>query len=158
MKKIIIKSILLILFAAFFVSGCGDSRKTDKDDTAAVTTEDSDVPKEKACVEEENRKEVSKDEAQEVIVGNFTEKQLTDAAEKYYGKYSQYGSVPPVVEIDSYDGDNAVIHLYECTQGHTATYDWYTINIYTGEGEDFEGNYINLTETMDFEGNRQEMK
>lgn len=68
------------------------------------------------------------------------------SAKQYYEFV--YGNVPPNVEIDHYEGDNVVIHLYEISNNATSTWDWYTINPYTCEGTDFLGNEVRLYEAF----------
>lgn len=68
--------------------------------------------------------------------------ELLEAVKSYYE--NTYGTVPPYVELDHYDGDNAVIHIYDVTGGHTSTWDWYTIDRYTGSGTNFMGEEIHL--------------
>lgn len=70
-------------------------------------------------------------------------------AKKYY--YSLYNVEPQYVEIDSIDGDILLIHLYdvviddaETGEGHTATYDWYSINRNTLTGTNLLEEEIDL--------------
>ncbi len=67
---------------------------------------------------------------------------LIEAAAKYYE--AVYGIRPPAVDIDNRNGDNVLIHLYELTDTHWATWDWYNVNQYTGIGMDFMGAPIDL--------------
>lgn len=72
----------------------------------------------------------------------ISDPELLEAVKSYYE--NTYGTVPPYVELDHYDGDNAVIHIYDVTGGHTSTWDWYTIDRYTGSGTNFMGEEIHL--------------
>ena len=80
----------------------------------------------------------------------FSDTLLVEFAKQYYEAAS--GNIPPQVEIDHYEGENAVIHLYEINGNATSTWDWYTINPYTLEGTDFLGNEIRLYDAFDGEG------
>ncbi len=68
---------------------------------------------------------------------------LIEAARNYCNHTSS-NSTKKIVDIDHYDGDNAVIHIYEIVNDHTATYDWYTVDRNTGIGTDFFGNRVVL--------------
>lgn len=58
------------------------------------------------------------------------------------------GNTPPYVEIDHYEGDNVVIHIYDISNNATSTWDWYTINSHTLEGTDILGNKVKLYEAF----------
>ncbi|MCR5788835.1 MAG: YARHG domain-containing protein [Lachnospiraceae bacterium] len=74
----------------------------------------------------------------------YTDAQLCKMAQDYYEKHNHYR--PPIAEIDSTDGDNVTIHLYEDMGDHTATSAWYVINRKTGKGhDDIFGDEIDLT-------------
>jgi len=85
----------------------------------------------------------------------YTDEQLCEMAGKYYQKYHDF--LPPIVEVDSVGTDGIVtIHLYEVViddeetgEGHTATSDWYYVDRMTGQGENFFGEFIDLTEMED---------
>ena len=72
----------------------------------------------------------------------FSDTLLVEFAKQYYEFVN--GDVPPNVEVDHYEGDNVVIHLYEVNGNAISTWDWYTINPYTCEGTDFLGNEVQL--------------
>lgn len=74
---------------------------------------------------------------------NISEQELIDAVRRYYEE--QAGTTPLHVEIDHYDGTDVVIHIFEVQHGHTATWDWYTIDPHSGIGSDFMGQRIDLT-------------
>ena len=76
----------------------------------------------------------------------FSDTLLAEFAKQYYEFVN--GNVPPNVEVDHYEGDSVVIHLYEVSNNATSTWDWYTINPYTLEGTDFLGNEIKLYEAF----------
>ena len=38
-----------------------------------------------------------------------------------------------IVEVDHKEGDSYSVHVYEITNGHTATFGWYLVNQKTGE-------------------------
>jgi hypothetical protein len=65
-------------------------------------------------------------------------------AKNYYR--NRYGAEPPIVEVDSENGNQVTLHLYEDMGDHTATWDWYTVNKLTGIGTDLVGDDIDLTE------------
>ena len=81
---------------------------------------------------------------QEEAAQRISDEELVEAAKRYYE--SVHGSVPSNVEVDHYDGDDAVIHFYSVGLGHTVTLDWYTVNRYTGAGTDFMGGEIDIME------------
>ena len=80
--------------------------------------------------------------SQEGAVQEIPDEELVEAAKQYYENL--HGMVPSHVEVDHYDGDNVVIHIYDVGLGHTSTLDWYTVNRYTGIGTDFMGSEIDL--------------
>lgn len=89
------------------------------------------------------------------ILGMFQNERFSDTllvafAKQYYESVN--GDVPPNVEVDHYEGDNVVIHLYEMKDNTISTWDWYTINPYTCEGTDFLGNEVLLYEFFDSAG------
>jgi hypothetical protein len=56
----------------------------------------------------------------------------------------------PLADVEWDDDHTITIHLYEVvndgTEGsHTATWDWYTIDVNTMKGEDFFGNPVDLS-------------
>ncbi len=73
----------------------------------------------------------------------YTNEELVEKAEAYYR--SIHGDTPPIVEVDSENGDEVMIHLYEDMGDHTATYDWYTVDRNTLKGQDVLGNDIDLS-------------
>ena len=64
----------------------------------------------------------------------YTNDELCRLAKKYYKKH--YKETPPIVEVDSEDGDNVTLHLYEQMSDHTATLAWYTVSRKTAKGTD----------------------
>ena len=73
---------------------------------------------------------------------SIDEDQLCQMASDYY--YNHNGVRPPCVRIDSYDGDIAIIHLYEAMSDHDATWDWYYVDRNTGETTNFMGESFNI--------------
>ncbi len=74
----------------------------------------------------------------------YTNAQLCKMAQDYYERHHNFR--PPIAEVDSTDGDNVTIHLYEDMGDHTATSAWYVIDRKTGKGyDDLFGDSIDLT-------------
>jgi len=73
----------------------------------------------------------------------YTDEQLCQMAGDYYNSIN--GQRPPVIEVDSADGDEVSIHLYEIMQDHTATWDWYFVSRTTAKGTNILGEEIDLT-------------
>lgn len=76
---------------------------------------------------------------------------VCELAKKYYKK--KHGQIPPIAEIDSRNGNEVAIHLYEMMvyedypeENHTATWDWYWVDIDTLIGEDNMGDKVDLNE------------
>ena len=74
----------------------------------------------------------------------YSDEELCVLARSYYEKHHNF--TPPVVVVDSRDGDLVTIHLYEDLSDHTATLDWYTIDCRTGKGSGMLEGEIDLTE------------
>lgn len=72
----------------------------------------------------------------------YSREELINAAYNYYIAKHGYSSIG--VALDHYDGDNAVICINEDTPERVLVLDWYTVDVYTGEGTDFNGNYIDI--------------
>lgn len=75
------------------------------------------------------------------------EDELCKLAGDYYFKC--IGTRPPLISIESWDGDIACIHLYERVddgngESHAATWDWYYVNIKTGETTNVMGESFNI--------------
>ncbi len=71
----------------------------------------------------------------------YTDEELCKLAADHY--QSENGQKPPITEVDHKDGNLITIHLYEDAEDHTATWDWYEVDITTGKatnlmGESFE--------------------
>ncbi len=80
----------------------------------------------------------------------FSEEALEEAALRYY-HYTKNGYNKEIAEVSNYQGDNVVIQIYEVViddkttgNGHSATYDWYTVNKYTGIGTNMQGKKVVL--------------
>lgn len=77
----------------------------------------------------------------------LSDEELCALAEKYYAAHSESGFMPPIIEVDGETEDGqALIHLYEAMEDHTATYDWYTVSRITGKGTNALLEEINLLE------------
>lgn len=81
---------------------------------------------------------------EEQISEGYSEEELCDMARIYYSMKN--GQEPPIVEVDSVEGDIVSIHLYEDMGDHTATWDWYSVDRTTGKGSSMM-DQIDLTET-----------
>lgn len=76
--------------------------------------------------------------------GGYSDVELCTMAAAYYK--NENGYEPPYVDVDSTNGNMVTLHLYEVTDGHTATYAWYDIDRMTGQGEDLIlGGIVDLT-------------
>lgn len=66
----------------------------------------------------------------------------------------------PAVEFDHKEGDKYMVHAYEVvpTDGHTATFNWYTVDLVMGEIRNFFGDIVFIVkdETADWETYRNE--
>ena len=74
----------------------------------------------------------------------ISDAELIRTAKNYYKMKNGYE--PQNVEIDSRSGDTVSIHLYDMADDHTATLDWYYIDIYTGIGTNLTGETVNLND------------
>lgn len=72
----------------------------------------------------------------------YSDEELCEMARAYYAARNSY--VPAGIQVESTDGNMVRIQIYESMEDHIATYDWYTVDRYTAEGEDFLGDPINL--------------
>ena len=79
----------------------------------------------------------------------FSDTLLVEFVKQYYEVTT--GNTPPNVEVDHYEGDNVVIHIYDISNNAISTWDWYTINPYTLEGTDFLGGEIRLYDAFNSE-------
>ena len=73
----------------------------------------------------------------------YTNDELCDMAKQHYTKL--HGQEPPIVRVDRETGDEIMLQLCEYTLGHTATWDWYTVNRNTGKGATFMGEAVDLS-------------
>lgn len=73
----------------------------------------------------------------------YTNNELCDMAKQHYR--SLHGQEPPIVRVDRENGGDVVLQLCEYTLGHTATWDWYTVDRITGKGTDFMGGTVDLS-------------
>lgn len=72
----------------------------------------------------------------------YTDEDLCKLASNYY--LAKKGQKPPITEIDHKDGNIVTIHLYEIAGDHTATWDWYEVDITTGKAKNFMGESFKL--------------
>lgn len=75
----------------------------------------------------------------------YSDEELCQMARQYYQSQSTSGYVPEHILVDRVTGNMVTIHLFETTLGHTATYDWYTVDRDTGVGTSFLGETIDLS-------------
>lgn len=73
----------------------------------------------------------------------YTNEDLIRMAGDYYR--SIHGETPPEIEVDSENGDEVTIHLYEDMGDHTATMDWYTVDRKSLKGHDVLENEIDFS-------------
>jgi hypothetical protein len=66
------------------------------------------------------------------------EKEAIQKVKEYMHQTGSY--IPPVIEVDSINGNYYVVHAYEIVtngdESHTATTGWFHVNIHTGEVSD----------------------
>lgn len=122
------------------VSGSEYTSRADTDDADNADDEESDSKNIKITKDEDESENDNKSST--VQKRSYSDDDLINAARNYY--LASYGTASRYVDIDSYDGDQVVIHLYDITDGHTVTYDWYTVNIYTGEGYNLMNQWIDI--------------
>lgn len=86
--------------------------------------------------------------AEGIVIDDET---ICGLAREYYKKMN--GEAPPLVSIDSRNGNEIRIHLYEIMEyddypeeNHASTWGWYYIDANTLEGTDFFGMPVNLNE------------
>ena len=72
----------------------------------------------------------------------YANEELVEMAREYYRMVN--GQRPPIVEVDSINGDEVTIHLYQQMSDHTATWDWYYVDRRTLKGYDLLGNEIDF--------------
>ena len=78
----------------------------------------------------------------------YTDEELVVMAGKYADEVNE-GYVPPIIEVESEEGNIVTIHLYEVVDdgedvSHTSTYDWYYIDRTTGKGTNLVGEDVDL--------------
>ena len=77
----------------------------------------------------------------------LSDDELVKKAEKWC--QNTHGETAPNIVIDSEDGDEVTIHLFETvedeTGAHNATWDWLYIDRLTGKGTDLTGNEVDLS-------------
>lgn len=87
--------------------------------------------------------DVSNEANEEANEEAYTDIELVEMARDHYKKNNDFD--PPVVAVDSVDGDIVTIHLYEDLEDHVSTCDWYYIDRNTGKGTNMLGDKIDLT-------------
>ena len=73
----------------------------------------------------------------------YTDEELCKMALAYYR--AQKGYAPPLAAVDHNEGNKAVIRLYEISGNHLSTWEWYTVDRYTGKGTSMFSGNIDLT-------------
>lgn len=168
------KVTVFIVFLGLMLAGCGrenvssgpinqknnDKTETAKTETAEIITQNNieethidnsneEVHTDISDESDENVETVSEQNniSESVPQAESIEDKICQAAGDYY--YSVYGSRPPIVGIDSWDGDIANVHLYEWVKDadgseHTATYDWYYVDKNTGQTTNLFGESFNI--------------
>lgn len=87
-------------------------------------------------------KNKNKDSIEALIINNqnkiISEKQAIKNVKEYLNKTGAY--VPPIINVDSIDGNYYLVHAYEVVENegetHTATTGWFHVNINNGEVTD----------------------
>lgn len=74
---------------------------------------------------------------------NYSDQDLCNWALHHYEQ--NYGYTPKCVEVDGYEGNVIIIHLYDIVSDHTATLDWYYIDRETGHGYNFFDEAVDLS-------------
>ena len=79
----------------------------------------------------------------------LSDDELCALVSDYY--YDRNGQVPPYVIISSETDGNIVFQIYDFVNGHTNTWEWYTINRTTGKGSGMFDGDIDLKEYYETE-------
>lgn len=58
---------------------------------------------------------------QDELPQTIPDTELVEAVKGYYE--DAYGTVPPYMEVNHYDGGNVIIHIYDVSGGHSSTWD-----------------------------------
>lgn len=128
-----------------------------KDNSADATVDEAPIEEtaleDDASNEEEgNTGKLAKVEKQETKKPLYSEEELLRLAEIYY--ICNGGMVRDdrrVLSIDSVDGNIYTLQVYDDMEDHTATLEWYYIDITTGKGENFSGDAVDFTEYENYE-------
>lgn len=112
--------IILIIFLTLIFSGC--SLLPDKNTNIPINENES----------KNNSLTISEDEAVKLVrelpevqewLGYFTNEDGTSPETEGY----------PIIEIDSIEENEYLVHVYEMMPTHQATFDWYYVNMNSGE-------------------------
>ncbi len=79
----------------------------------------------------------------------LSDDELCDLVSDYY--FDRHGTEPPYVIIDHESDGNIVFQIYDFVNGHTNTWEWYTINRTTGKGSGMFDGDIDLKEYYETE-------
>lgn len=119
-----------------------DAKRLQEDENEEEEEDDTEVTiKKNKNKNKENDREV-KSEPPASEISAYSDADLLAAARAYY--QAGHGQMPPYAEIDSKNGNEVVIHLYEGMGDHIVTWEWYTINAYTGQGYNFTYESIDI--------------
>ncbi len=132
------KKTVILLLNLMLVSGCAGSAAASSPSPSISTQQ----PEVQNIVPEEPSSEPTDHPSADPE--GFSNEELVKRAGNYYQKHNDY--LPPIIEVDSVDGNEVTIHLYEIKDDHTATYDWYTIDRMTGTGENILGEQVDLSD------------
>lgn len=86
-------------------------------------------------------------EKEDLKTVGYSDEELCKLASDFYEALN--GQQPPYVEVDSRDGKEAVIHIFEIVNDMTVTWEWYTVDTVTGKGTNFEDSQIDLLNPPD---------
>lgn len=76
----------------------------------------------------------------------FSDEQLCGMALRYYAAMHDY--TPSKAAAETQEDGSVLIQLYDDLEDHNSTSDWYTVNRFTAEGTNLQGEEINLTEVQ----------
>lgn len=146
-QKIINTAIVIVVVLLIFVVGyllCSNYSLIETSGLSFLNKESEHKDDDTANQKKETINQTKNTETSEAE-SSYSEEDLIDKAQLYY--YVQNHAYPPVIEVDHYDGEDVVLHLYEySSDGSMATIDWYTINKNTLKGTDFMGDNIDLND------------
>ena len=73
----------------------------------------------------------------------YSEDELCEKVAKCYK--DKYGVEPPLVSVDSVDGNTVTIHAYEITLNHIATWEWFYVDKTTGKASTMHSGDVDLS-------------